>query len=114
MVSNGINSTNGTNCANGANGANGTNGSSTGSKELWRHSAPQSTQIYDFMKKSNEKYGLSLNDYNDLYQWSVSEPAQFWEHLWHYTTVRTHKFYDEVSYPESIHEESGFSYYYRY
>lgn len=88
-------SSKGTNGVNGV--ANGANGSSTGAKELWRHSAPQDTQIYDFMKKANEKYGLSMNNYNDLWQWSVSEPANFWEHVWNYTCVKTHSQYDQVS-----------------
>ncbi|EAU39033.1 hypothetical protein ATEG_00387 [Aspergillus terreus NIH2624] len=93
-------SSNGTNGVNGV--ANGANGSSTGAKELWRHSAPQDTQIYDFMKKANEKYGLSLNNYNDLWQWSVSEPANFWEHVWNYTPVKTHSQYDQVLGSDSL------------
>ncbi|GES59104.1 acetoacetyl-CoA synthase [Aspergillus terreus] len=93
-------SSNGTNGVNGV--ANGANGSSTGAKELWRHSAPQDTQIYDFMKKANEKYGLSMNNYNDLWQWSVSEPANFWEHAWNYTSVKTHSQYDQVLGSDSL------------
>ena len=65
-------------------------------KELWRPSSPESTQIHDFMTKVNKKYGLSLNDYNSLWQWSVSEPAQFWEQIWHYTHINAHKPYQKV------------------
>ncbi|PLB43697.1 acetoacetyl-CoA synthase [Aspergillus steynii IBT 23096] len=72
------------------------NGTSASSKELWRHSAPHTTQIYDFMQKSNQNYGSSLASYNDLWQWSVSEPAKFWEHVWHYTAVKAHKPYNTV------------------
>ena len=67
------------------------------SKELWRHSSPHTTQIYDFMKKSGQKHGVSFDSYHDLWRWSVSEPAQFWEDIWHYTTVKAHKPYDKVS-----------------
>lgn len=66
-------------------------------KELWRPSAPETTQIYDFMTKVNEKYGLSLNDYDALWKWSVSEPAQFWEEIWHYTKINAHNPYEQVS-----------------
>ena len=66
-------------------------------KELWRPSAPEATQIYDFMTKVNEKYGLSLNDYDALWKWSVSEPAQFWEEIWHYTKINAHNPYQQVS-----------------
>ena len=66
-------------------------------KELWRPSAPEATQIHDFMTKVNKKYGLSLNDYKSLWKWSVSEPAQFWEEIWHYTKIKAHQPYQKVS-----------------
>ncbi|OOG00931.1 hypothetical protein ASPCADRAFT_392947 [Aspergillus carbonarius ITEM 5010] len=66
------------------------------SKELWRHSNPHTTQIFDFIQTSNAKHGLSMTSYNDLWQWSVSEPANFWEDVWNYTAVRAHKPYDRV------------------
>lgn len=66
-------------------------------KELWRHSDPQSTQIYDFMQRLNQKYQLSLQNYNDLWQWSISRPSEFWEEIWHYTNIKAHKQYDRVS-----------------
>ncbi|KAK4861952.1 hypothetical protein LT330_003090 [Penicillium expansum] len=65
-------------------------------KELWRPSSPETTQIYDFMTKVSKKYGLILNDYNALWKWSVSEPAQFWEEIWHYTKIHTHNPYQQV------------------
>ncbi|KAI3007719.1 hypothetical protein CBS147346_3056 [Aspergillus niger] len=68
----------------------------TGSKELWRHSSPCSTQIYDFIQSANAKHNLSMSTYNDLWQWSVSEPAKFWEDVWKYTSIQAHKSYDRV------------------
>ncbi|KAJ5975836.1 hypothetical protein N7481_009543 [Penicillium waksmanii] len=65
-------------------------------KELWRHSSPESTQIYDFMTKINKKHGLSLSDYDSLWKWSTSEPAKFWEEIWHYTHIKAHKPYNTV------------------
>ncbi|KAJ6180839.1 hypothetical protein N7519_011300 [Penicillium mononematosum] len=65
-------------------------------KKLWRPSSPETTQIYDFMIKVNKKYGLSLNDYDTLWKWSVSEPAQFWEEIWHYTKINAHNPYQHV------------------
>lgn len=75
------------------------NGASASSKELWHHSAPHTTQIYDFMQKSNQNYGSALSSYHDLWQWSVSEPAKFWEHVWHYTAIKAHNSYSTVSGP---------------
>lgn len=68
-------------------------------KELWRPSSPETTQIYDFMTKVNKKFGLLLNDYDTLWKWSVSEPAQFWEEIWHYTKINAHNPYQQVSNP---------------
>lgn len=73
-----------------------TNGSS-GPHELWRHSAPESTQIYHFLKRTVEKHRVPLNNYDDLWRWSISEPARFWEDVWLYTGVKAHKSYNHVS-----------------
>lgn len=70
---------------------------STEAKELWRPSSPEKTQIYDFMTKVNKKHGLSMNDYDSLWKWSVSEPAKFWEEIWHYTNIIAHEPYTQVS-----------------
>lgn len=69
---------------------------SMGAKELWRPSSPQSTQIYDFMTKTSQKYGIPLDTYHDLWKWSVTETSKFWEEIWRYTSVRAHKPYDRV------------------
>ncbi|KAL4899536.1 hypothetical protein BDW74DRAFT_189024 [Aspergillus multicolor] len=78
------------------------NGSSATPQELWRHSAPGSTQIYHFMKKTAAKHGIALNNYNDLWNWSISEPAKFWEDLWLYTGINAHKSYDQVMGSETL------------
>ncbi|KAL4886400.1 hypothetical protein BJY04DRAFT_213170 [Aspergillus karnatakaensis] len=71
-------------------------------KELWRHSTPQSTQIYQFLKKTAEKHGLALSNYNDLWQWSIAEPAKFWEDIWLYTAINAHKSYNKVMGSETL------------
>lgn len=68
-----------------------------GPRELWRHSSPQHTKMYDFMKRVSQKHGVSLDGYHDLWQWSVSEPAKFWGDVWQYTAVKAHKPYGTVS-----------------
>lgn len=72
-------------------------------KELWRPSAPQATLIYDFMTKTSQKHGVSLHDYHDLWNWSVSEPSKFWEEIWHYTSIKAHTPYDQVSRVQLTH-----------
>ena len=65
-------------------------------KELWRPSAPEKTEMFKFKSHINHKYALNLQDYNDLYQWSVANPAEFWGEVWHVTGVKAHKPYSEV------------------
>ncbi|KAL4945874.1 hypothetical protein BDV06DRAFT_183970 [Aspergillus oleicola] len=78
------------------------NGSPAMPQELWRHSAPESTQIYHFMKETAEKHGLEFNNYNDLWQWSISEPAKFWEDIWLFTAIKAHKPYNHVMGSETL------------
>lgn len=75
-----------------------TNGEdSSPAKELWRPSSPEKTKIYEFKELVSKKHNIPLKDYNDLWQWSVTEPAKFWEEIWHYTAIKAHQPYTKVS-----------------
>ncbi|KAF2681669.1 acetoacetate-CoA ligase [Lentithecium fluviatile CBS 122367] len=74
--------------ANGANGTNISNGASKGSKLLWRHGSPQSTPMYQFMESVNERYGLQLESYEELYRWSIDNINDLWGHVWKFVGVR--------------------------
>lgn len=65
-------------------------------KELWRPSAPEKTQMFKFKTYISQKYNLELKSYDELWQWSVSHPAEFWEEVWHQTGVKAHKTYSKV------------------
>ncbi|KAL4917569.1 hypothetical protein BDW62DRAFT_211087 [Aspergillus aurantiobrunneus] len=71
-------------------------------QELWRHSAPETTQIHQFMRRTAEKHGITLESYNDFWQWSISEPAKFWEEVWLYTAVNVHKSYNHIMGSETL------------
>ncbi|KAJ5247599.1 Malonamoyl-CoA synthetase vrtB [Penicillium chermesinum] len=80
---------------------------SLGAKELWRPSSREKTQIYDFMSKVGQKYDIPLKDYNALWQWSISEPAKFWEEIWHYTQIKAHRPYKQnLLYPANAPDEN--------
>jgi acetoacetyl-CoA synthetase len=72
--------------------------SSTSEKEtvtpqkLWEHKDPKSTQTYKFMQHINKKYGKTFGSYDDLYQWSINNTADFWGEVWDYTGVRGTRF----------------------
>lgn len=50
------------------------------SEILWQPStqAIQSSSMYAFMQAVNREFNLALNDYDQLYQWSVDNNADFW------------------------------------
>lgn len=48
--------------------------------ELWRHPDPQGTHMWAFMQNYiNEEYGLHLQTYDELYQWSINNIGEFWD-----------------------------------
>ncbi|KAK3379723.1 acetoacetate-CoA ligase-like protein [Lasiosphaeria ovina] len=69
-------------------------------RELWRHSSPQSTQMWKFMLHVNQKYRLNLSDYPSLYKWSVENVAAFWEEVWHFAGIKASKPFDQQVLPD--------------
>ena len=65
-------------------------------EKLWCPSFPERTRIHEFKALVSQKYGVSLVSYDDLWRWSVSAPARFWEETWHFTGIRAHRTYDYV------------------
>ncbi len=55
------------------------------SKVMWKpdHNQLMQAQMTLFRQKINSKYGLSLDSYDDLYQWSLERAADFWSEIWH-------------------------------
>lgn len=65
---------------------------------LWEPSEDQKekTAIYDYMIWLKENKRLYLNDYNELWKWSVDEIEEFWESLWQYFDIQSKKSYQTV------------------
>ncbi|PHH60651.1 hypothetical protein CDD81_1372 [Ophiocordyceps australis] len=51
-------------------------------RKLWTHPDVKSTSMWQFMQEANRRYGLELQTYDDLYEWSCKHRAQFYEQLW--------------------------------
>lgn len=81
-----------------SNGTNGTNDniSQEPGSELWRHSSPESTQMWNFLQVVNKEKGLQLKNYKDLYNWSIAEVADFWAAVWQFTGIKASAPYEEV------------------
>ena len=67
-----------------------------GKRKLWTHPDPESTRMAEFMRGVNQKYGLKLKSYDDLYRWSIDDIGSFWGEVWDFTGITASKHYDEV------------------
>lgn len=81
--------------ANGTHDSDDTNGQGLGA-ELWRHSSPESTQMWTFLQTVNKEKNIQLKNYDDLYNWSIDQTADFWEAVWQFTGIKASASYDEV------------------
>ncbi|UCH89015.1 MAG: acetoacetate--CoA ligase [Thermoplasmata archaeon] len=68
------------------------------SEKLWSPSEEQLkiANMTKFMRFLKEKRNLDFSSYNELYDWSVSNRADFWESLWEFYDVIHSKSYDTV------------------
>jgi hypothetical protein len=77
--------------------ANGTaKGPDKGKRRLWTHPDTESTRMAEFMRGVNQKYGMKLRSYDDLYRWSIDDIVSFWGEVWDFTGITSPKHYDEV------------------
>lgn len=75
---------------------------------LWTPPDPQSTQMWRFIQRVNERRGLAITDFEELYRWSIEDVAAFWEEVWHFLEIKASRPYDEVpSHPHSLHPASS-------
>ncbi|MBF0451585.1 MAG: acetoacetate--CoA ligase [Candidatus Magnetomorum sp.] len=67
-------------------------------KLLWQpeESFVKSSNMTDFMQIISKKYTTPLNDYPELYQWSVNHIPEFWEQFWEYATIKYSSPYTHV------------------
>lgn len=51
---------------------------------LWQPSPEQIEQanVTQFRRFINQKHGIELTDYTQLYQWSIDQPEAFWSAIW--------------------------------
>ncbi len=51
----------------------------------------KSSQMYEFMKNINEKYGVNLDNFSDLHSWSVKNKSDFWSLVWDFFDIKGYK-----------------------
>jgi len=67
-------------------------------ERLWQPSPERVEQanMTRYIRFVNETYGKSFKDYSDLYDWSITEIADFWESVWKFCGIIASKPYDSV------------------
>ncbi|MFQ5812135.1 MAG: acetoacetate--CoA ligase [Anaerolineae bacterium] len=67
-------------------------------KPLWEPSEERKNQanITRFIGLVNEKYGLEINSYAQLWNWSVENIPDFWTAMWEFGEIKASRGYDEV------------------
>ncbi len=56
---------------------------------LWSPSDQQiqSSNIFQFIHVINREYGISIDNFEALYQWSIQEPQRFWSSVWDFSSL---------------------------
>ena len=78
---------------------------------LWEPRSEQviSSQMTAFQGVVEEKTGTTFSDYQALWEWSISEPAQFWTSIWEFCEVRANALWDTaLENPESMRTAKWF------
>lgn len=68
------------------------------SKLLWEptQEAIQNSNMMHFMNAVDTTYKTNLNNYSELYQWSIHYPEKFWTMVWEFCGVEASRSCDEV------------------
>ncbi|KAK2172904.1 hypothetical protein NP493_920g00005 [Ridgeia piscesae] len=66
-------------------------------KCMWRPDRSKRTKQDDFRKRINNKFGVKLETYDDLYKWSLNNYPEFWETLWQFSELKVSQQYEEVT-----------------
>ena len=67
-------------------------------KLLWEptEERKKESNLLKFMEMVNEKHGANANNYEEIYNWSVSDIENFWAAVWDFTGIKTSRSYNKV------------------
>ncbi len=67
-------------------------------KPLWVPSEQRikACNMYRFMQEVNRRFGTGFADYEELYQWSVDNIADFWAEMYRFADIKATKPYEQV------------------
>ncbi|HEY4429199.1 MAG TPA: acetoacetate--CoA ligase [Solirubrobacteraceae bacterium] len=72
--------------------------SGEGHVPLWEPGAEvrERAEMTRFMRWAEQRHGLTLGSYDELWRWSVEELEQFWASIWEFCAVRSFRPYERV------------------
>ena len=72
--------------------------SATNSALLWQPSNQRinESNMMAFARQVQSELGLSFTNYDELQQWSITEPEQFWRQVWQFTDIRATQPWQQV------------------
>ena len=56
----------------------------------------QSSHMMAFINFVNQRFNISLENYIQLYKWSIEKTADFWGCFWEYSDIIYHTSYNNV------------------
>src|SRR4030042_209254 len=67
-------------------------------KPLWEPSQEsiQNANMTRFIRLVNQKYGKTIKDFPELYDWSINRIPEFWSAMWEFGEIKTSQGYDRV------------------
>jgi len=67
-------------------------------KLLWEPSeeVKKKANMTRFISFVNEKHGLKIDSYDELYKWSIEKIPDFWATMWEFVPIKASRMYDEV------------------
>jgi acetoacetyl-CoA synthetase len=67
-------------------------------KPLWEPSPEliEKSNMTRFIHFVNQKFGKTLNNYMELYDWSINNISEFWAAMWEFAEIKAAKKYDRV------------------
>jgi len=65
---------------------------------MWQPAEKQfnNSQMMDYMQFVNQKFELSLENYSQLYDWSIEKAEDFWSSFWEHSQIIHHSPYTQV------------------
>ncbi|KAM9194742.1 acetoacetyl-CoA synthetase isoform 2-T2 [Dugong dugon] len=63
---------------------------------MWEPASKKNTQMDRFRAAVGASCGLALENYDDLYHWSVKSYSDFWAEFWKFSGIVFSRMYDEV------------------